>query len=79
MQIRVQGFLTMRKYTSHLPHNGELEVAEGSTVGSLLKHLEVPSDQQKTLLFFVNGRHRPADHVLQPNDLFVFFPPLEGG
>ncbi len=79
MHIRVQGFLTMRKYTSHLPQNGALEVPESSTVGSVLKYLEVPSEQQKTLLFFVNGRHRPADHVLQPNNLFVFFPPLEGG
>ena len=75
--IKVKGYAFMRKYTVDLPTVGELDVPEATTVDSVLKQLKVPSQSKKVI--FVNGRQRSQDYVLQPGDIFVFFPPLEGG
>jgi sulfur-carrier protein len=77
MRVTVRSYATMRKYTAHLPEGGELQVPDGSTVEDVLHLLKVPPDAGKILL--VNGRPSSEDRVLQPEDLFVFFPPLEGG
>lgn len=73
--VKSQGFT--KKYTSHLPGQGELEIPEGSTVDFVLRKLEVSHGLKKVI--FVNGRHRPLDYPLKPRDVVVFFPPLEGG
>lgn len=67
----------MRKYTAHLQNDGELSVPEQSTVGDVLHHLGVPSDAKKIIQ--VNGRAAKEDRLLQPGDLLVFYPLLEGG
>ena len=72
---RSQGF--PRKYTAHLPGNGEIEVPEGATVKAVFDRLGVPEGEKKVI--FVNGRHRTVQHILNPGDVLVFFPPLEGG
>ncbi|MCF8120629.1 MAG: MoaD/ThiS family protein [Deltaproteobacteria bacterium] len=73
--VKSHGF--PQKYTGHLPDTGELMVPEGSTVKHILRRLKVPDTVRKVI--FVNGRHKPPDHILHPEDILVFFPPLEGG
>ena len=77
MIIKVKGYANMRKYTVHLPSDGDLEIPEGTKVCDVLKQLKVPPELKK--LIIVNGRHKPPHHILKPGDLLVFFPPLEGG
>ena len=77
MLIKVKGYASLRKYTVDLPTEGEMDVPEGSTVDSVLRHLKIPSESEKIIL--VNGRHRSQDYVLQPGDILLFFPPLAGG
>ena len=77
MVIRVRSYAFMRKYTAHLPNDGELSILPESTVGDVLLHLRVPRESKKILL--VNGRPARPDRVLQPGDLLVFYPVLEGG
>ena len=77
MVITVKGYADMRKYTAHLSSEGDLEVPEGTTVGDILKQLKVPSELKKIII--VNGRHKNPDHVFEPWDALVFYPPLEGG
>ena len=67
----------MRKYTSDLSSDGDLEIPEGSKVCDVLEQLKVPPGLKK--LIIVNGHHKTPHHILKPGDLLVFFPPLEGG
>ncbi len=57
--------------------NGEREVADGTTVASLLASLGVPAELPKIVL--VNGRARPGEYVLAPGDAISVFPPIAGG
>ena len=77
MYIQVKGHADMKKYTAHLPPEGDLEIADGATVDAVLNKLKVPSETKK--LIIVNGRHQSHDYILQPGDSLVFFPPIEGG
>ena len=77
MIIKVKGYANMRKYTAHLPSDGDLEIPEGSKVFSVLEQLKVPPELKKMII--VNGRHKAPHYILKPGDLLVFFPPLEGG
>ena len=77
MVIKVKGYATMKPYTTHLPSDGELEIPEGTTIGSVFKKLNVPSESKNVI--FVNGRHRSSEYRLRPGDTLVFFPTLEGG
>ena len=77
MIVKVKGYANMRKYTDHLSSEGEMEITEGTTVGGVLNQLGVPSDVKKVIM--VNGRSKIPEFVLQPEDILVFFPPLEGG
>ena len=77
MIIKVKGYANMRKYTAHLPSDGDLKIPEGTKVSDVLKQLNVPPELKK--LIIVNGQHKPINHILKPGDLLVFFPPLEGG
>jgi molybdopterin synthase sulfur carrier subunit len=55
----------------------EVKLAEGATVGDLLLQLRL---SQKTVkLTFVNGRSRPAEHLLEDGDEVGLFPPVGGG
>ena len=77
MVIYVESHADMRRYTTHLGPEGELEAPEGTTVRDALTLLQVPQD--KPVVILVNGRSRPFEHGLQPGDKMVFFQPLEGG
>ncbi len=77
MIIKAKGYANMKKYTAHLPSEGNLEMPEGATVDSVFKKLKVPPESKK--LIMVNGRHKLGDYVLRTGDRLTFFPPLEGG
>lgn len=77
MIIKVKGYANMKKYTAHLPSEGDLEVPEGATVNAVFRKLNVPQELKK--LIIVNGRHKRGDYVLRTGDMLIFFPPLEGG
>lgn len=77
MVIRVKGYATMKPFTKHLSHKGEMEVPDGSTVDAVLRRLHVPVRIEKITM--INGRRCKMGRVLEPGDELVFFPPLEGG
>lgn len=77
VRIRVNGYATMKRFTKHLPDGGEMEVPDDSTVGTVLSMLHAPVRIEKIAM--INGRRCDMDHVLEPGDELVFFPPLEGG
>ena len=54
-----------------------VEVPSGATVANLISHLKLPAEEVKVV--FVNGRARPADWVLNPDDQVGMFPPVGGG
>ncbi len=77
MEIEVRGYASMGTYTSHLSREKRFDVPEGSTIGDLFRLLGVPQDLKKVVI--VNGHHQTEAYVLAPDDVVVFFPPLEGG
>ncbi len=76
MKIQVRSYADLRSYTARLP-GGKLEIEVGSTISDVLDYLDVPDRVPRIIL--VNGRYAQPDQVLQPGDLLVFFPPLDGG
>lgn len=77
MIIEVKGFASLKRFTAHLSTGGMLTVPDNTTVASVLKKLQVPSDF--VVVTMINGRHCTLDQRLGPGDTLVFFPPLEGG
>ncbi len=77
MIIEAKGYASLKRFTAHLSTGGTLRVPDDSTVGSVLKKLQVPSDFM--VVTMINGRHGTLDQRLEPGDKLVFFPPLEGG
>ena len=55
----------------------ETELPEGVTLSGLADCLRLPAEQVRVV--FVNGRARPMDWVLQPDDQVGVFPPIGGG
>ena len=79
MLVRAKLFATLAR---HLPGTRpgatiEVDLPEGATVADLLAKLHVPLAEAR--MFFVNGRVRPVDWALQPNDEVGVFPPIGGG
>jgi molybdopterin converting factor small subunit len=54
-----------------------MEVAEGSTIRSILENLKVPLDSVK--IIFLNGLHANGDELLKDGDRVGVFPPVAGG
>ncbi len=79
MKVEVHLFATLARY---LPAGAAgdsvtLEVAEGTTVGELLRVLKIP--ELFDCMRVVNGRDVPSDHRLVDGDRVSLFPPLAGG
>jgi molybdopterin converting factor small subunit len=77
--VHVKLFATLRR---HRPDLGigeafPVELPPGSTVGDLIRHLDLPDDQVK--IVFVNAHFRESDHVLSDGDELGIFPPVGGG
>jgi len=79
MVVHVKLFATLRR---HYPHLGigapmEVELAEGATVGQLIEHLRIPTDEVKVV--FANGIVREEEYVLGEGDEVGIFPAVGGG
>ena len=77
--VYVKLFATLRQYRPGLGI-GEafaVELAEGTTVQGLIRHLELPEAQVK--IVFVNGLFRPMDQILADGDELGIFPAVGGG
>jgi len=79
MKIRVILFGTLRKaFTDHDPvHGMEIEIPEGSTVGDLIAHIDLPA--KKFGLVSVDGQLVKAGNLLQENAVVRVFQPIFGG
>ncbi|HPP06352.1 MAG TPA: MoaD/ThiS family protein [Syntrophorhabdaceae bacterium] len=74
MVVNVKLFATLRKdrFSEKI-----YEIHEGTTVGELIKELELPHEQIS--IIFVNGRHAKLETVLNDKDEVALFPPIGGG
>lgn len=79
MRVEVQLFATLSAYLPGASDgtSATLEVADRSTVGQLVRLLEIPDGMPAIVL--VNGRDAAPEQVLQDGDVLVMFPPLAGG
>jgi sulfur carrier protein ThiS len=79
MKIRVILFGTLRKsFADHDPvHGMEVEIPEGSTVGDLIAHIDLPA--KKFGLVSVDGQLVKAGNLLQENAVVRVFQPIFGG
>jgi sulfur carrier protein ThiS len=79
MRVCVRLYATLRAYLPKATSGAKtaLEVPEGATLGDLLAQLGLPQNEVKVT--FVNGRARPLNWVLQPEDEVGVFPPIGGG
>jgi sulfur-carrier protein len=79
MRIRVKLFASLCRYFSGaapgIPF--EIEVPDGTSVADLMDRLKLP--RQEVKLFFVNGRARPMDWLLEAGDDVGIFPLIAGG
>ena len=79
MRIRVKLFASLCRYLSDaapgIPF--EMQVPEGATGADLMNRLKLPHQEVK--LLFVNGRGRPMDWRLAPDDEVGIFPLVGGG
>jgi molybdopterin converting factor small subunit len=79
MRVRVKLFASLCRYFSGaapgIPF--EMEVLEGATLADLVDRLKLPREEVK--VFFVNGRSRPMDWLLEAGDDVGIFPLIAGG
>jgi len=74
MKVEIKLFASLRKYS--LPPE-EMELAEGTTVGNLLKRIGIPPSEVAVAL--VNGRHAENELALNDGETIALFPPIAGG
>ena len=79
MKIRVILFGTLRKsFPVHDPIYGmEVEIPEGSTVGDLISHIDLPA--KKFGMVSMDGQLVKAGNLLKENAVLRVFQPIFGG
>ncbi len=77
MKITFRLFANLRSYSPDEGGSGELDLTEGSTVGSVTDFLKIPAEIEKVIL--VNGSHAKEDTELSEGDVITYFPPMTGG
>lgn len=80
MHIQVKLFATLKKFARVEGLAGtpfEMEMAEGCTLGDLVRILNLPTAEVKIL--FINGIIRTLDETLKEGDEIGIFPPIGGG
>ncbi len=79
MKIRVKLFATLCRYFKNAAPGVpfEMELPEDATVADLVNQLKLPREEVK--VFFVNGRARPTDWLLESGDDVGIFPLVAGG
>ena len=79
MKISVKSYNELKPLTAGLPEGGQMELAPGDTVKTVLTRLAVSSQKQQGLAIFVNGRPACLETPLHAGDTLIFFSPLAGG
>lgn len=79
MRVRVRLFAGLGRYLPDAPLgvHTSLDLPGDATVADLLDALQVPPAEARVV--FVNGRARPLDWRLQPDDELGVFPLIGGG
>ena len=80
MIIEAKIFSTLLHYLPNSPHHmdgDKWDIPEGTTVGQVLKMLNLPEKEVKIVL--INGRHADKERVLNEGDVFHVFPLMAGG
>jgi sulfur carrier protein ThiS len=62
-----------------ISQEGRLEVPAGTTAGALLERLGIPSNQQRYLIIYANGRKQSLSYTLRQDDAVQLFLPIGGG
>jgi sulfur-carrier protein len=79
LKIEVKLFANFREYLP--PGSREyactLELEEGTTIGHVLRKLQIPDSIP--MIALVNGLHRAAEDTLREGDVLSIFPPVAGG
>ncbi len=79
MRVRVKLFASLCRYFSDAAPGTpfEIELPNRAIVADLVNQLKLPHEEVK--VFFVNGRARPIDWLLEPGDEVGIFPLVAGG
>ncbi len=80
MNIELNLYASLARYLPReagAPCNRIRNVAEGTTIRTLLLHLQVPMGRVK--LIFLNGIHANGEEVLKDGDRVGVFPAVAGG
>jgi sulfur-carrier protein len=77
VKVTVRLYATLRNLALDRTGEMELDVATGTTVGSLIAQLGIPDGTVRKA--FVGGLARDESYVLQPGDEVGMFPPIAGG
>ena len=62
-----------------ISQNGRVEVPAGTTAGALLERIGIPSNQQRYLIVYANGRKQSLSYTLRQDDKVQLFIPIGGG
>jgi sulfur carrier protein len=74
VELEVRLFATLREGRFD---KQTIEQPEAVSIGDLLEHLGIPTDQVGILL--VNGKNTSFEHKLTSNDVVSLFPAIGGG
>jgi molybdopterin converting factor small subunit len=74
MQVEVRLFATLREGRFD---KQTIEQTEAVSIGDLLEHLGIPTDQVGILL--INGKNTSFEHHLASEDVVSIFPAIGGG
>lgn len=79
MFVRVKLFATLSRYALNRASgvSFDIELSEGATLDDVVNQLKLPREEVK--VYFVNGRARPKDWILEPGDEVGIFPLVAGG
>ncbi len=74
MKVKVKLFASLRTFG---PDEQVLQLPARTTIDDVVRLLKIPGTIR--LLMIVNGKHMPAEHLLEDGDELALFPPIAGG
>jgi molybdopterin converting factor small subunit len=77
MKVSFRLFANLRSFAPSTDGSGELNLAEASTVETVINVLGIPPETERVVL--LNGRHATEDTRVSEGDRLTFFPPVTGG
>jgi len=80
IRVELRLFANLRKKLPPGSPRGkcDLELREGSTLGDLIRHMDIPRESAQMVLF--NGEpDRDFERRLRAGDVISIFPPVAGG